>query len=97
MFKTTILTLGLLVVFNANAGCLPDSVELGDIGPESQLVCEKLESMYPDKHIVITGRELMSHNDVTILLTVEAQEVSLNYRLVGADWKLSQPLIANYD
>lgn len=96
MFKTTILTLGILITFNSYADCLQDTLEIGDTGPSSQLVCNALVTIYPDKDIVITGREISSQNNVTILLTIEGQEGSLKYRLVGADWMPSQPLIANH-
>ena len=89
MFKTTILTLGLLTGFNSFAACLHDTLEIGDIGPGSQLVCDTLASMYPDKRIEITGREIMSHDEVTIRMSIEGQAGSLHYRLVGADWKMS--------
>ena len=95
MLKRTMLTLGLLVFANVNADCLQDTLEIGDIGPESQLVCDTLESMYPGKHIEITGRHIRSQNAVTILLTIDGQKDALSYRLAGADWRPCQPLIAN--
>ena len=95
MFKRTILILILLAVSNANADCLQDTLEIGDIGPESQLVCDRLDSMYPGKHIEITGREIRSQSNMTIYLTIEGQKDSLSYRLVGANWMPCQPLIAN--
>ena len=95
MFKRTMLILAMLVVSRVNADCFQDTLEIGDIGPESQLVCDRLESMYPGKHIEITGRHIRSQNAVTILLTIDGQKEALSYRLSGADWRPCQSLIAN--
>ncbi|MCU7802894.1 MAG: hypothetical protein KZQ96_06820 [Candidatus Thiodiazotropha sp. (ex Lucinoma borealis)] len=97
MFKMTMFTLSLLMCSpHIQAVCLVDTLELGDIGPASQLVCDSIASFYPGKQIEIIDREISSQRDVTILLSIEKQHHTLSYQLVGADWKLNQPKVADH-
>lgn len=96
MFRFIILTT-LLSSSVAHAACLPDSSELGDIGPESQLVCTMLESRSPDSEISILDRRIGSRDKVSVIIEVNGRAGVLNYRLIGADWILTEPVLVTVD
>jgi len=76
------------------AACLADSPEIGDIGPGSQLVCSVLVSRFPDSDITILDRKIESHNVISVIIAVDDQSNSLEYKLKGADWELTEPVLA---
>lgn len=71
----------------AQACCLPDAPEIGDIGPASDIVCRDLEQRYPGSDIEITGRSIESQRDVAVTATLDGEPVSLPYQLTGFVWK----------
>ena len=72
----------------ANASCVMDPPELGDVGPGSARVCSDLESRFPDADLVVTGREVLSATQVAVTASVNRGPVSLRYRLDGYSWRL---------
>lgn len=49
MFKRGLLTVTLLTFSPVQAACLGGAEAIGDIGPASELVCEVMNSLYPDE------------------------------------------------
>ena len=94
MLKTILLPLSLTFSSVAFAACLPDSPELGDVGPDSQLVCTRLGARFPQTNIVVVDRKIHSPNSVSVIVTVDGQSESLEYKLIGADWELTEPALA---
>jgi hypothetical protein len=83
------LTLAILsTAMGADAACLMDPPELGDIGPGSAIVCRDLESRFPDAELVVAGREILSAARVAVTALVNRGPVSLRYRLDGYAWRL---------
>ena len=89
MTKSILITLALTTFSSAHAACLPDSQELGDIGPSSEVVCETLASVSPQGDIRILDREINSPRLVTVKATIGDSTVNLNYSLKGYQWKLN--------
>jgi hypothetical protein len=86
-----ILTLTLLpITVAASANCVTDAPEIGDIGPNSELVCKALESRYPGAALAVEGRAIHSPTEVSVMASVDGQPVSLNYELSGYTWRLDQ-------
>jgi len=97
MFKTILLPLSLTFSSISFAACISVPPEIGDIGPDSQLICTRLEAGFPQKNIVVIDRKIHSPNSISVSVTVEGQSESLGYKLIGADWKLTEPALAgNY-
>jgi len=94
MFRSILFTV-LLSSSAAHAACLPDSPELGDIGPDSQLVCMMLESHSPNSKISVIDRKIQSHKRMSVIVDVDGRTESLNYTLIGADWILKEPVLVN--
>ena len=85
-----IISLPLALAFSSVAygACQIDSPEIGDVGLDSELICNMLDSNLPHSDIVILGRTIQSNNAVTVVVVVDDIPMSLEYRLVGVDWKL---------
>jgi len=94
MLKTILLPLALTFSSVSFAACLSDSLEIGDIGPGSQLVCRMLVSRFPNSDIAILDRKIESQNAVSVIVAVDGQPKSLEYKLRGADWALVEPALA---
>ncbi len=97
MFRTTLMTTALLFVSSTYATCVPDAPEIGDTGPSSQLVCKMMESQFPQAEIAIVDREIHGAHRVSVIADVDGQAQSLTYQLVGADWRLAKPSLAQND
>jgi hypothetical protein len=82
-----ILTL-LPIAIGANANCVTDAPEIGDIGPGSDLVCNALESRFPGAALAVEGRAIHSPTEVTVTASVDGDPVSLRYELTGYTWRL---------
>jgi len=80
----------LLVSFPLYATCTLDAPEIGDIGPDSQRVCEQLASQSPQSDIAILDRRIHSPEAVSVMVSVDGQRQSLEYVLRGADWRRTQ-------
>lgn len=74
----------------ANATCLMDSPEIGDIGPGSELVCNEFALRYPDAELAVVGRAIHSPTEVSVFGLVDGGEVSFVYRLSGFNWRLEE-------
>ena len=90
MRKTIFLALTLATLSEAHAACLQDSIEIGDIGPSSELVCDQLEERFPHSDIAILDRAIHSRHSVSVSVAINGHLESLEYDLRGADWKLRE-------
>ena len=72
------------------ARCVVDATEVGDIGPDSERVCHMLLQRMPAAEIEILTREIKSRNAVSLTIEVDGQLRTLDYRLAGMDWVLSE-------
>ena len=75
----------------ANANCQTDPPEIGDIGPDSALVCEGLENRFPGTALAVDGRSIHSPTEVTVAATVDGRPIILDYTLTGFSWNLDDP------
>lgn len=89
MNKILILTL-LPIALAASANCVTDAPEIGDIGPDSDLVCKALEGQFPGAAVTVEGRAIHSPTEVSVTASVDGRPVSLNYELTGYAWRLDQ-------
>ena len=91
-----IISLPLALTFSSVSygACLPDAPEIGDVGPGSELVCDMLESRIPDSNIAILDRKINSPNTVSVIVMLDGQSKTLEYKLKGADWELIEPILA---
>ena len=94
MLKTILLPLSLTFSSVSFAACLPDSAEIGDVGLDSEIVCTGLEARFPQSDFVVVDRNIHSPNNVSVIVTVDGQSGSLEYKLIGSDWKLTEPAFA---
>ena len=94
MFRSLLLSIILTASSTAYAACYLDSPEIGDIGPGSELVCDMLETRSQNSSITILDRMPKSNKAVSILVDVDGEKQSLNYRLVGANWRLEDQVTA---
>ena len=76
--------------------CSPDQPEIGDIGPSSEVVCRELQQRFPDAPSAVEDRIIVSPNAVTIRVSVDGVERSLDYALEGFTWRLTtmEPAVA---
>jgi hypothetical protein len=89
MNRLLILTL-LPAALGAQAACLPDAPELGDIGPDSVRVCSMLEQRFPGTLLTVDDRSIHSSTTVTVSASVNGNPVRLDYRLIGFEWVLDE-------
>ena len=75
----------------ANATCINDRPEIGDIGPSSERVCETLELRFPDAALAVEDRSIQSPTAVSVAASVDGRPISLHYRLSGYTWQLDEP------
>ena len=87
MYRTLALLSALSVSSLSYGACIQDSYELGDIGPDSRIVCKALDSKAGD--IKIVSRAIQAADAVTVTVDVDGQTQALDYKLVGANWKLA--------
>lgn len=86
MVKHTLVLGTLLFAFDANASCIIDAPEVGDIGPSSELVCRELENRFPASILVVESRNIHSPEKVSVQASVNGEPVTLRYELVGFAW-----------
>ena len=65
MIKQTLRSGILQVAFSAQAACVTDPPDIGDIGPSSHLVCAELERQFPGAAMAVTGRAVHSPTTVS--------------------------------
>ncbi|MCW8903420.1 hypothetical protein, partial [Sedimenticola sp.] len=56
----------LLLASASYGACQQDAAEIGDIGPESQQVCQMLEGRFPESSSVIIDRQIHSGSNISI-------------------------------
>lgn len=95
MTKRMLISLTFLFATSAQAECLHDSWEIGDTGPGSSRVCETLKVKFPTSNLAVVNRKILSADEVSVVVTVDGELQTLDYRLSGADWVLEQPEIAS--
>ena len=82
ILKPILWSLPLLVSFPLYATCTPDAPEIGDIGPDSQRVCEQLASQFPQSDIAILDRSIHSPEAVSVMVSLDGRQQSLEYQLI---------------
>lgn len=77
------------VTLGANANCLTDGPEIGDVGPDSELVCNELVRQFPGATMAVENRFIHSPTEVTVTASVNGEPISLEYTLAGFTWGLN--------
>lgn len=75
---------------SATAVCMTDQPEIGDIGPDSELVCKELALGFPDAAVAVEGRSIHSPTTVSVVASVDGRPVLLRYELSGYTWRLDE-------
>jgi len=88
MNKTLILAL-LPIAVEAHANCMTDAPEIGDIGPGSELVCNRLAQRFPRAALAVEGRTIHSPTEVRATASVNGRPIVMDYRLAGFTWVLN--------
>lgn len=86
--KNPLMLAMLPVAVGASATCLTDPPEIGDIGPDSALVCRALERQFPGAALAVEGRSIHSATEVWVTASVDSRPVRLHYSLAGFSWTL---------
>lgn len=69
------------------AACITNPPEIGDIGPDSELVCRQLGGRFASADLAILDRTVHSPNDVTVDASVHGMPVQIRYELIGYSWR----------
>ncbi len=88
MLPRALVLAALMLTLDANAVCVNDAPEIGDIGPASELVCGELEQLFPGSVLAVENREIHSPAAVLVLTSVDGVPVAMRYELVGLVWHL---------
>lgn len=91
MINQTLILAMLPVAVSANATCVTAPLEMGDIGPDSELVCIALEHRFPGAALAVQGRSIHSPTEVSVAATLDGRPMVLRYRLTAADWRRLDP------
>ncbi|NEX23116.1 hypothetical protein G3480_22925 [Thiorhodococcus mannitoliphagus] len=91
MIKHLLILATLPTSLTANAVCIKDQPEIGDIGPSSERVCEALARRFPEAAIAIEDRSIRSPTAVSVDASVDGKPISLTYVLSGYSWQLDEP------
>lgn len=78
------------VAVGASASCVTDPPEIGDIGPDSEIVCRELARRFPGAGLEVVGRSIHSPTDVSVMASVDGRPVMLDYRLAGLAWGVAK-------
>jgi hypothetical protein len=89
MIKHLLMASPLLLSTGAGAVCTPDAPEIGDIGPDSTLVCRELERRFPDALSAVEDRTIRAADVVAVKVSVDGRPMVLQYSLTGFDWTLT--------
>ena len=76
------------VAVSAQAACVTDAPEIGDIGPSSEVVCDQLEGRFDGAVLVVEGRSIHSPTEVSVHASVDGTPVRMRYELTGYTWHL---------
>ena len=90
MFKKILLPITLIFAPQAHSACQPDAAQIGDIGPSSQIVCQLLESQFPQSESSIVDRKIITENAISINVVIDGKAQLLSFNLKGANWKPMQ-------
>ena len=90
MIRQMLILAILPVAVGANATCLMDPPEMGDIGPSSELVCNGLQHRFPGAALVVEGRSIHSPTEVSVVASVDGKRVTLRYGITGYAWQLNE-------
>jgi hypothetical protein len=74
------------LALGANASCVTDPPEMGDIGPSSGLVCQELAQRFPGAALGVEGRAIHSPTEVSVTASVDGRPILFGYRLAGNEW-----------
>jgi hypothetical protein len=88
MIRHVLILAILPVAFGAQAACVLDAAEMGDIGPDSAIVCGELERLYPGATLAVENRTIHSPTEVSVVAAVDGAPISLRYHLSGYRWRL---------
>ena len=77
------------VAVSAQATCVPDAPEIGDIGPSSEVVCGQLDRRFSGTKSVVEGRAIHSPTEVSVRASVDGTPVRMGYELTGYTWRLT--------
>jgi hypothetical protein len=89
-FKRMLILSMLPVAVGAQATCVTDAPEIGDIGPSSELVCGQLEDRFAGAELAVEGRSIHSPTAVSVVASVDGRPVLLRYELSGYTWRLDE-------
>lgn len=90
MIKQLLILAVLPASMSATAVCMTDQPEIGDIGPDSELVCKELALGFPDAAVAVEGRSIHSPTTVSVVASVDGRPVLLRYELSGYTWRLDE-------
>jgi hypothetical protein len=88
MFPRALVLAALMLTLHANAVCVNDAPEIGDIGPASELVCGELERLFPGSALAVENRKIHSPAAVSVLTSADGMPLAMRYELVGLVWHL---------
>ena len=77
------------VAVSAQAACVTDAPEIGDIGPSSEVVCDQLEGRFAGAVLAVEGRSIHSPTEVSVHTSVDGTPVRMRYELTGYTWHLN--------
>jgi hypothetical protein len=89
MIKQALPLVMLTIPPGATGACRTDQPEIGDIGPDSELVCKELVSRFPRADLAVTGRVIRSAKEVSVGARVDGRPLALHYVLSGYRWQLA--------
>lgn len=79
----------LLATFGAHANCSTDAPEIGDIGPDSIVVCNQLQERFPAAALAVGNRLIHSPTQVSVLASIDGRPIRLRYDLARFVWQLN--------
>ena len=86
LFQIIALLASFSVMGVVQATCQADDPEIGDIGPNSNRVCETLHRDFPNATINVVDRKIQTSTDVIVMARIDGKPLSIEYWLVNADW-----------
>ena len=85
------------VAVGAQATCVTDAPEIGDIGPSSEVVCGQLEGRFAGADLAVEGRSIDSPTEVSVLTSVDGTPMRMHYALTGYTWRLTAAEISTVE
>jgi hypothetical protein len=90
MINQTLALTILPLAFATHAACVTEPPEIGDIGPDSELVCNALEQRFPGATLAVVNRSIHSPSQVSVAASVNGRPITLRYELSGYTWRLDE-------